>query len=52
MKYPAEVRVEERVSKNSKTYYMLVVTFQNGYQFETLLTKEQAFIIQLNKNNG
>lgn len=51
MNYHANVRVEERTSKNGRPYYMLVVTFDNGYQFETLLSKEQAFIIQLNKGH-
>ena len=44
-----EVSVEERISKAGRPYYMLVIKCKNGYVFETILNKEQAYILNMNK---
>lgn len=43
MKHTLEV--VKRMSKAGKEYFVLVITFENGYKFETFLNNEQAFII-------
>lgn len=45
MEKVVELKVEERTSKAGRPYYMLVITFKNGYVFETILNREQAYII-------
>ncbi len=37
---------EVRTSKSGKPYNVLIVIFENGYQFETFLNNEQAFILK------
>lgn len=39
------ITVEKRTSKAGKEYYVLVITWENGYKFETFLNNEQSFII-------
>lgn len=44
-----KVEIEERISqKTNKPYYVLLVTFANGYTFEAYLNNEQKYIIELN----
>ncbi len=45
----AKTWVEERVSKAGNKYYMLVVELSNGYRFESILNREQAYIFSLCK---
>lgn len=41
-----DCRIEKRVSKKSGSMYsVLVITFKNGYKFETFLNNEQVYII-------
>lgn len=37
---------EDRTSKAGRAYTVLVILFDNGYQFETFLNNEQAFILR------
>lgn len=42
-----KIEVQERVSaKSGKSYKVLVITFANGYVFETFLNNEQAFCLE------
>lgn len=40
------IAVEEKTSKAGKPYNVLVITFNNGYVFETFLNNEQTFCIK------
>ena len=40
------MRIDKRVSKNGREYYVLVLRFDNGYEFETFLNNEQYFCIK------
>lgn len=40
------MRIETRISKNNRNYYVLVLRFDNGYEFETFLNNEQYFCIK------
>jgi hypothetical protein len=43
----ARIHVEERQSsKTNRPYYVLVVTMQTGYQFETFLNKDQYALFE------
>lgn len=42
--------VEERTSKAGNKYFMLVVELPNGYKFESILNREQAYIFSLCKD--
>lgn len=37
---------EIRTSKTGKPYNVLIIHFENGYQFESFLNNEQAFILK------
>lgn len=46
MQGSAKWRIEERVSnKSGKPYKVLIVTFENGYEFTAFLNSEQEWII-------
>lgn len=41
--------IVEKTSKAGKPYKVLLISFPNGYVFETFLNNEQSFIIEMNK---
>lgn len=43
-----EVKVDKRVSKNDKEYYVLVIVWKNGYKSEFFINNEQKFCIEMN----
>lgn len=46
MRLNCAVSIEERVSKKSGgKYWVMVTTFENGYQITTFLNQDQVFIL-------
>lgn len=41
----AKWAIVEKVSNKGNAYTVLQVTFENGYVFETFLTREQVYIL-------
>ena len=46
MRLNCNVTIEERISKKSGgKYWVMVTTFENGYQITTFLNQDQVFIL-------
>ena len=43
---PGNAYLKKGISAKGNVWYQLVIEFDNGYVFRTLLTNEQAFILK------